>query len=64
MLGDKNEDVREGDSYKAIYFVLPDLVTVLCDKKTRQFPILTGRWFYFLGIEVSGFKVFSAVLCH
>ena len=42
MLGDKNWDEREGDSYKSIYFVLTDLVTVLCDKKPRQLPILSG----------------------
>ena len=42
MLGDKNWDEREGDSYKNIGFVLTDLVTVLGDKKPCQFPILTG----------------------
>ena len=42
MLGDKNWDEREGDSYKTIYSVRTDLVTVL-DKKPRQFPILPGR---------------------
>ena len=42
MLGDKNWDEREGDSYKTIYFVLTDLVTVLCDKKSRRLSIPAG----------------------
>ena len=42
MLGDKNWDEREGDSYKTIYSVRTDLVTVHNDKKPRRFPILPG----------------------
>jgi hypothetical protein len=33
MLGDKNWDEREGDSYKTAYFVLTDLVLGLGNKK-------------------------------
>ena len=32
MLGDKNWDEREGDSYKAIHSALPDLVTAWATK--------------------------------
>ena len=42
MLGDKNWDEREGDSYKTMYFGLADLVTVLGDKKPRRVPIQPG----------------------
>ena len=42
MLGDKNWDEREGDSYKTAHPVRPDLVAVHNDKKPCQFPILTG----------------------
>ena len=35
MLGDKNWDEREGDSYKNIGFALSDLVMDLGDKKAR-----------------------------
>ena len=42
MLGDKNWDAREGDSYKTTHSVLADLVLVHCDKKSRQLPILPG----------------------
>ena len=42
MLGDKNWDEREVDSYRAIHSVLSNLVTVHNDKKPRQFPILPG----------------------
>ena len=42
MLGDKNWDEREVDSYKTMHSGLADLVTVLDNKKACQFPILTG----------------------
>jgi len=42
MLGDKNWDEREGDSYKNIVGGMTDLVAVHNDKKARQLPILPG----------------------
>ena len=42
MLGDKNEDVREGDSYKTIYSALPDLVLDLGDKKPAGYQFRRG----------------------
>ena len=66
MLGDKNWDGREGDSYKTAYSALSDLVTVHNDKKPCQFPILTG-WKIFIFSElklVASMSVSSAALCH
>jgi hypothetical protein len=49
MLGDKNLDEREVDSYKTAHSALSDLVTVHNGKKKpRQVPILPGRlWLLF-----------------
>ena len=49
MLGDKNWDEREGDSYKTMFAVQTDLVTVLGDKKPRRVPILPGPLCLFFG---------------
>ena len=47
MLGDKNLDEREGDSYKTAYFVRTDLVAVYCDKNPGDLLFCRGDGFTF-----------------
>jgi hypothetical protein len=47
MLGDKNWDEREGDSYKNIVGALADLVAAICDKKTAGCLVRRGDGFLF-----------------
>lgn len=48
MLGDKNEDDCEGDSYKTAYVALPDLVEVIHgNKKPASFLCWQADGFLF-----------------
>ena len=65
MLGDKNWDEREVDSYKTIGAVLTDLVTVHDNKKTagcldRRGIVLTFSEYLSMALTL----VFSAGVCH